>query len=379
MNYRKPFQDPFSKLANDFKTYITTQSKSAMATDCKSVPPPTPYKRKILLVENLTHTYFPNGVDKVILAYFLDKIVVTSEYYQAIYEGDLDFIQRVDTEWKDFIAEYDYSHEGNNIGRLMLAAVQHGQMHVAEYFKGRMLPPKSTIALGLGDGKDGGKVPRPSFSAIFDNTAALDEGKMDFILGMWTEEELRNEVFDEVYDKRNVVFLRSLLKKHPHFDFNADDGEVFFFEGLDEPEIVYCMVKHGRGAECADILVKNIREFKGVVGGDDDMCVLRPSTCLVVDMCSMSIGVDVRVCACNNRILRVNESQCLKCREDAAPKVGCTYILRRGENKGKACGKPVVPGTSQCKACARKPQIGGRGPTAIPPPPGPAPPTADPW
>jgi len=124
-----------------------------MATDSKTIPPPsTSQSRKILLLESITRTLFPNGVKNLILAYFLDKIVVTSEYYQAIYEGDLDFVQRVDREWSNYLA-WDNDSPSNIRARpceLMNEAIIYDQMHVAAYFRSKIPAEKKKPAAKRG-------------------------------------------------------------------------------------------------------------------------------------------------------------------------------------------------------------------------------------
>lgn len=64
--------------------------------DYKSDNKSKQFHSKILYVESNLPLHFPREIGAIIMSYYVDKIVLTSEYHQAIYTGDLDFIVKVE-------------------------------------------------------------------------------------------------------------------------------------------------------------------------------------------------------------------------------------------------------------------------------------------
>lgn len=315
-------------------------------TDCKSAPRTSQgFESKILHFENILCTLFPLGVNSLILDYFLDSIIITSEYHQAIFTGNLALIQRIDKQWKNLlIVEND--REGK-CSFLMGDAMEYNQTHIAEYFRDKMLSeckadPKKKV----------GQI--HYISSSFGYTA-MDEKKLQFMLQTWSEEELQEIIYDTIYTNANTTFLRVLFKLFPNFHFIAEKDES---EGGDEDidrdesdflyvhnspaTITYCMLTHGKKNILARVFNEEMKE--------NNIYPLNPSTCLVADICA----IDVRICKCNRNFLRDEEEKCSKCIEEALPKLYCNYIFARGERRGEMCGKPTMPGSKLCKMCANK-------------------------
>jgi len=249
---------------------------------------------------------------------------------------------------------------------------------------------------------------RPDIPDDFSGPVTMDVKKMEFTLSVWTEEEIRGVAEDEIMEKGNTTFLRALLKLFPHFRFSTNaaddadedggddgdgdsDGDEGSGKGGDGKDgskgknerdkireanfvridsvcisVAYCMLKHGKTQSYATAFEREV-----FIVDPKRRHPLGPALCLVADMCNLSYPM----CKCNKRLLYKKETACPQCVQDALPKPvpgeGCGYIFARGENKGKQCGKPVVPGSNRCNACMFKLSTAG-GPIGIPflPPPG---------
>lgn len=211
-------------------------------------------------------------------------------------------------------------------------------MHIAEYFKGKFMRAK----------REAKEWEIPDVNTVFSNISAIDEKKLEFMMNIWSEEDLCERMIEEIHDNDNVVFLRIVLKEYPHFRFHCEEGngdgdEEASFYSLSLPAtIIFCLLQNGRREEFIDAFNTHKTE------DEDEDNVLNPSLCLIIDMCS----IDVRVCKCGNQVLRREEQTCPKCIENMLPK--CSHIFSRGKRRGDTCGGPAVPGTNLCRGCVKK-------------------------